>query len=613
MPGGDTAITFRILGPVEAVVGGRPVDLGPPKRRLLLALLLLECGRPVSVDRLVDLTWESAPAAARRVIFAHVSRLRKALATAGPGVELATTPSGYVIRVDPAHVDAHLFRQRVAAAAKVDDPAARSRLLHAALGLWRGPVLADLAPGPGPKRLVRALAELRLTTLEERIEADLAAGRHAVLVNELTQLVDEHPLRERMVRHLMVALYRCGNPGEALRVYQRARADLATELGLDPAPESAALQAAILRRDPSLAAPPPTVDGQGEDPAGAPRPAVADEPRNPVPAQLPPATAAFTARTAELGELDAWLAGARRHTAVISAIGGTAGVGKTTLAVYWAHRVADRFPDGQLYVNLRGFDPGRSPMTPAEAVRGFLDAFGVPATQVPAGVEAKVGLYRSLLAGRRMLVVLDNAATAEQVRPLLPGAPGCLALVTSRNRLTSLVTTEGAQPLVLDVLTADESRELLVARLGPDRVAAEPDAVDAIVDRCAGLPLALAIVAAPAATYPRLSLGTVAADVTGILAGIALLGLGLYILPARRNRAKQAFDTKMQELRMRLHSTMEEQFSKELNSALNRVQDAIAPYTRFVRAEQKNAGTLQEQMTHLDNEVQTLKNEVESL
>ncbi|MEC4021148.1 NB-ARC domain-containing protein, partial [Streptomyces sp. H27-D2] len=234
------------------------------------------------------------------------------------------------------------------------------------------------------------------------------------------------------------------------------------------------------------------------------------------PAQLPLSVTAFVGRGQELAQLDELLPAADADNPpgpaamVISAVSGTAGVGKTALAVHWARRSREAFPDGQLYVNLRGFDPGGSVVSPAQAVRGFLDAFGVPPARIPAGLEAQVGLYRSLLAGRRVLMVLDNARDAEQVRPLLPGAPGCLALVTSRNRLTSLVAAEGARLLTVDLLAPAEARALLTSRLGARRVAAEPAAVRELVVRCAGLPLALAIVAARAADRPRLPLAALA-------------------------------------------------------------------------------------------------------
>jgi DNA-binding SARP family transcriptional activator/tetratricopeptide (TPR) repeat protein len=490
-------VEFRVLGPIEAVVDGRPVDLGPQKRRLVLALLLLECGRPVPVDKLVDLAWEQPPPSARRVVFAHVARLRQALAGAARhGVALVTEPTGYVMRVEPDRVDVHLFRQLVDSARSATDPVDRGRLLRGALELWRGPPLEDPEVGSGPHRLCRGLEELRLNALEERVDADLAAGMHATLIGELTALLTEHPLRERLAGQLMLALYRAGNTSEALEVYRRSRAAVATALGLDPGTQLNDLHDAILRRDPALA-----------PPAAGPMVRLVE-----APAQLPPATSWFTGRSVEVGQLDAWLDEARGGV-LVAAISGTAGIGKTALALHWAWRVADRFPDGQIYLDLRGFDPGGSAVTVPEAVRGLLDAFLVPAERIPASLEAQVGLYRSLVAGKRVLVVLDNAATAEQVRSLLPGAPGCAAVVTSRNQLIGLVA-DGARPVTLDVFTAHEARDLLTARLGAERLAADTRAVDTILTLCAGLPLALAIVAARAATRPGFPLAALAEEMS---------------------------------------------------------------------------------------------------
>ncbi len=513
---GEGAVEFRVLGAIEAVVNGRTVHLGPPKRRLLLALLALECQHAVSVDRLVDLMWDVPPQAARRVVFAHIARLRAALAGAAAyGVQLLSTPSGYVLQVDSAHVDAHRFQRQVAAAAGVADPVARARLLREALELWQGSALEDPAAGPGAQSLARGLENLRLSAVEERIAAELAAGLHAVVVSELTQLVAQHPVRERLVGQLMLALYRCGDISAALQVYRRARADLATQLGVDPSGELTALHSSLLRRDPSLAAPPTGVPQESRAPEPAPR-------------QLPSSIRHFTGRADQLkllhDLLDHGNAGGGLLAAVV--ISGTAGVGKTALAVHFSHQAAHRFPDGQLYVNLRGFDPAACPLQPAAAARLFLDTLGVPPARIPADPDACLAMYRSRLADTRTLIVLDNARDAEQVRPLLLGAPRCLVLVTSRDRLSGLVALDGALPLVLDLLTHDEARELVAARLSPERLAPQRQAAEELIELCARLPLALNLALARAAASTDTPLSTLTEQLHDTRRRLDLLSAG---------------------------------------------------------------------------------------
>jgi tetratricopeptide (TPR) repeat protein len=303
-------------------------------------------------------------------------------------------------------------------------------------------------------------------------------------------------LDERLAGQLMLAMYRSGRQGDALEVYRRMRRRLADELGVDPGAPLEHLHRQILTTDPSLAAPGLVVSGPS------------------VPRQLPVSPWSFTGRDRELAQLDALLnsAGKQPTAVVISAVSGTAGIGKTTLAVHWAHRAAARFPDGQLYINLRGFDPSGSVLAPADAVRRFLDALQVPPDRIPVDPEAQAALYRSQVAERRMLVVLDNARDSGQVRPLLPAAPTCLVLVTSRNQLSGLVAADGAHPIDLDLLSVGEARELLAQRLGTHRVDAEPDAVAEIITRCARLPLALALIAARAAARPKVALAVLAGE-----------------------------------------------------------------------------------------------------
>lgn len=491
---------LRLLGAVEVRTnGGELIPLRRRQERLALGVLLLEPGRPVSAARLVSLLWEDTPPpTARNTLQAILSRLRKALRDADGNVpdpaRLLSQGDGYLLLVRPEAVDLHRFRAMVEEARAIGDPASRSARLADALALWRGPALADAANGTVRARLCDSLEELRFTALSDRIDADLAAGRHTELVEELFRLVAEHPLREHLHGQLMLALYRCGRRADALDAYRRARRLLVDELGVEPGPRLRALEALII--------------------AGAD---TGQETAAPAPAQLPPDLAGFVGRAEDLRRLDAALGGGLNATApMICVVTGAAGVGKTTLAVYWAQRVRDRFPDGQLYLNLRGFDPVAAPTSPAEVLPALLQTLQVPAAQVPATVAAQVAVCRDILAGRRMLVVLDNVRDAEQVRPLLPGLPGCAVVITSRSQLTSLVAIEGATPLTLDLLSAAEARELLVHRLGAARVAAEPAAVDDLIARSARLPLALAIVAARAATHPGFALTALADETSGL-------------------------------------------------------------------------------------------------
>ncbi|GAA1660289.1 BTAD domain-containing putative transcriptional regulator [Catellatospora bangladeshensis] len=505
----------RVLGPVTVHAGGNAIDLGPRKRRYLLALLALEVNHVVPVDRLVDLMWpDGPPRTAVHAVRVAASTLRLALREVA-AVEAAG--GGYVLRADPLTVDAHRFRQLVTRARAEADDRVRLALLDEALALWRGPALAGVVPGTVRQRLCHGLEESRLAAAEDRLDTLLRLGHHDELVAELTAQVAAHPLRERLAGQLMTALYRCGRITDALDAYARTRARLAAELGLDPGPELAVLHRRILSRDPGLE-------------VRAERPALpAPPPPSVVPALLPRAVSGFVGREADLARLDQLLDppdGA--PAATVAVIGGAAGVGKTSLALHWAHRTAHRFPDGQLHADLRGFGAD-GPLPVQDVVRSFLEALGTPAQRLPEGAAAQAGLLRSLLAGRRVLLVLDNAADEEQVRPLLPGTPGCLAVVTSRHQLPGLVV-EGAQPVTLDLLTEAESRRLLARRLGAERVAAQPAAVSALVAACARLPLALAVVAARAASNPRLSLSALAGELIRVLpperGGLDAFGLG---------------------------------------------------------------------------------------
>jgi DNA-binding SARP family transcriptional activator/tetratricopeptide (TPR) repeat protein len=504
------------LGPIELSVNGAQVDLGPARQRAVLAALAVDAGQPVGVDALIERVWgPDAQPGARSGLYSYLTRLRRVFAQAGipeTALRLVSRPGGYVLDVEPDRVDSRRFQRLVQAARASDgDDDWRADLLDQAIGLWRGPALAGLS-GEWADRSRQLLGQERVDAVVLWAGVQLRRGRPDLVVGPLRSLTGEYPLVEPLAARLIEALGRAGRAAEALDCYAATRRRLIDELGAEPGPELRRLHQAVLTGDlePPAPAAPPAARRQPAEGAGH------------RPAQLPLDVPGFAAREAELAALDAILAGAgEQPTAmVVAAVWGTAGVGKTSLAVHWAHRVAGRFPDGQLYVNLRSFDPAGPPVTAGEALHGFLDAVGVPAQRIPTGLTARAALFRSLLAGRRMLVVLDNAETVEQIRPLLPGAAGCLAVVTSRNELMGLVAVEGAYPLTLDVLPVGQARHLLVRRLGPARILAEQAAAEEIIARCAGLPLALAIVAACAATHPGLTLTALAGQLRAAAGGL---------------------------------------------------------------------------------------------
>jgi DNA-binding SARP family transcriptional activator/tetratricopeptide (TPR) repeat protein len=483
-------VRFLILGPLKVIAGDR--EIAPTgRRRTVLAVLLCNAGQVVSPEYLVDAVWDDGPpATARRQIQNDISALRRAL----PG-GIVSDGHGYRMLPRPGELDAQVFADQVTEALDLagrGEPAAAAAGLRSALGLWRGPALLGLSGRATEAAAVR-LEEQRLAAAEDCFDLELGLGKQRELVGELAELVAAHPLRERLVGQLMLALHRTGRQSEALAVYDRLRTQLADELGLEPGSPLRQLQVAILRNDPAvdLAAEAPVTAGDG----------VASAP----PAQLPAQVSGFTGRADHLRRLDELLAeraGRAASAVVITAIAGMGGVGKTTLAVHWGHQVRSQFPDGQLYINLRGFAVDAPPVRAVEALAHLLRSLGEPAERIPADVQTAAGRYRSLLADRRVLVVLDNAVNADQVRPLLPGSPGCLVLVTSRDRLTGLLARDGAGSLILDVLTPDEAHTLLAAILGPDRVAAEPAAVVELARICSHLPLALRVAAANLTSHP---------------------------------------------------------------------------------------------------------------
>ncbi|MER7279246.1 tetratricopeptide repeat protein [Dactylosporangium sp. NPDC000244] len=431
---------IRLLGPIALTAEGRAIDPGQPRQRALLAALLVDAGRVVPADTLVERVWgDRPPARARHAIQVYVSQLRRL------PVPIGHRAGGYVAEVAPDAVDLHRFAELTRAGRPGE-----------ALALWRGQPLEDVAGEWADS--VRAAWHRR------RVDAAVAWARTGADLDALGALAAEYPLVEPLAAALLRSLHAAGRGAEALAHYGVVRDRLADELGVDPGPELQEVYRRLLL---------PTQQ----------------------PAQLPADARRFAGRADVLARLDALAA----EDGAVVALSGTAGVGKTTLAVHWAHRVRARFPDGQLYVNLRGFHPSGAPLPAEAALDGFLTALGVPAGRVPAGLDAQSALYRTLLADRSMLVLLDNARDAEHVRPLLPSSPGCLAIVTSRHGLAGLVAVDGADLVHLDPLDAAEGRALLARRLGADRVERERAAADVIVRRCAGLPLALAVVAARAA------------------------------------------------------------------------------------------------------------------
>ncbi|WP_101789472.1 AfsR/SARP family transcriptional regulator [Nonomuraea indica] len=469
---------IRLLGPVEVERTDRTGPVQPPQVALALAALAWEAGRVVSVETLLARVWgEEVPAGARRTLYTVVTRIRRDV-LAGEGA-VVHRPGGYLLDVDGSAVDVSRFRSLVSRAPAAPDPAP---LLDEALALWRGEPLTGL-PGAWAERARHRLAGERKDAVL-RWARTMTGRDPAAVVTALSPLADEHPLDELLAAALVDALHAAGRTAEALAHFARARRTLADELGVEPGTALRRAHRTLLR--------------SGEAPTTT----------HVVPAQLPVGLRGFVGRAAELERLAASATGERPASAAVCAISGPPGVGKSSLALRWAHLNRDRFPDGQLYADLSTVDPAGAAMV----LPRFLGALGVPESRVPADVEARIGLYRSVLAHRRVLVVLDDARAADQVRPLLATAPGCLTLITSRSELSGLAVTAGASLVGLDVLPDEDAHRLLAARLGEARLAAEPEAAALIIRRCGRLPLALAIVAARLARRTDLPLAEVAAE-----------------------------------------------------------------------------------------------------
>ncbi|WP_229907991.1 AfsR/SARP family transcriptional regulator [Amycolatopsis oliviviridis] len=461
-------------------MGTRAIALGAPRQRAVLAILAIRAGQTVSRTELIDGVWgTTAPPSVDGSVHTYIYGLRRALSVAGEDV-LVRAGSGYRLVLDPDDVDlavAEAGFRRARELATAGGRSAAADVIAESLSLWRGTPLFGI-PGPFAEAERVRLTKLRYQLIEERAELMLATGRHQELITELGEAVEAEPFRERLRAQHMLALYRSGRRADALAEFDMVRRLFVAELGLDPGTELRDLHLRMLRSDPSL------------EPAGT-----SIRTRSPIPAQLPHEVADFVGRAGEIEQLAKWRIGTAStgQALVISAIDGAGGIGKTSLAVRFARQVAPNYPDGQLYLDLRGFDPNRPPLSPSEALGHLLWALGSSSRrQEP---EAQASLYRSLLSGKRVLILLDNAVSTEQVRGLLPGVSSSLVLVTSRNRLSGLVARDGARRLTLGLLTEAEALELLRNAIGAERVDAEPAEAARLAQLCGYLPLALRVAA----------------------------------------------------------------------------------------------------------------------
>jgi DNA-binding SARP family transcriptional activator len=482
---------FRILGPLEVLAGPRRLELGGARQRVVLAMLLLGANRAVSVGRLERAIYgEELPPTSRAQAMITVSALRRLLAGHGDDATISSRPQGYVLQIGDGRLDSLQFAALVAAARAARDASEHGLAVanyREALRLWRGPALEGI-----DSLVVRAAAtqldEQRMAAIEERLELELGLGRHHEVIGDLFALAAEFPLRERLRGQLMLALYRSGRTAEALGVYRGVRQMMIDELGIEPGRELQRLQHAILASDPAI-----------DPPAG---PVTVPHLTRQVPRLLPADIADFTGRAEQVSQIREQLtvtaADNSRRAVPVVVITGQGGVGKTSLAVHAAHGLAGRFADGQLFADLHG--AGAQPADPAHVLERFLRALGVPGPQIPESQEERAEAYRNLLAGRQVLVVLDDAATESQVRPLLPGSGSAAVLLTSRRALAGLA---GAARIRLDVFEVGQSVELLGRIAGTSRIQAERDAAAKVTEQCGHLPLALRIAGGRLAVRPH--------------------------------------------------------------------------------------------------------------
>ncbi|WP_020573396.1 AfsR/SARP family transcriptional regulator [Actinopolymorpha alba] len=472
---------FRLLGPVEVWSADGRIDIGPAKQRCVLAALAVTPGHPLPIEVLVERVWgDSSPKEVRRALYSYLTRLRRAL---GPEVTVLRKPGGYALTATPEQVDLVRFRQSLTEAHTLvrTDARGAARLLRSTLGLWRGSPLADL-PGEWVARTRDNLRQQRLAALTELGELELRLGRHAELIDDLRDWLDENPLSEPLIGQLLRALSTVGRRAEALDLYARTRDHLGEELGTEPGPELQRLHQRILRRDPTLEVPISAVAGLRAGGSAA-----SSQPE--LPRQLPRLPATFVGRGPELADAQKALFSATATVAVY----GPGGIGKSTLALVAAHGVRSQFPDGQLYVDLQGASPGLSPLEPLDVLSRFLRALRVDGSAIPSDVDEAAALFRTITAELKLLVLLDNAAGVSQVRPLLPTGTRSAALITSRSPLTTL---DDAVHIGLTTLPPEESAVVLSRLDISGRCAAAPEETARLAELCGHLPLALRITAA---------------------------------------------------------------------------------------------------------------------
>lgn len=499
----EDVLRFGILGPLEVVRGRSRIEIGAAKLRIFLAALLVRANQPVSLDELAARLWgDRTPKTARSTIRVHAMRLRRVLGDDGGSAVVRTHTDGYSVEVTRDQLDLLRFRDlrsQAMAAARDGDRELELGLLTEAMNLWRDHPLSDVPSDSLQREVASQLAEEKLFVVERRLDVELAAGRTREVVSELVRLTKEHPWHEPFWEQLIVALYRSERLADALDTYQTVQRLFRDELGVEPGERLQRLQHDIL----SGAGPAgfvPAADDRSVTGSARPTRSGSDPVLAPAQTQLPPGVRGFVDRP-EVAELVSWARDADETAVPIMIVGGMPGVGKTALALHVAHRLHERYPDGRLYLDLRGFAP-QPPLPVMAALGSLLQSLGVPAGEVPESVEGCAAKYRALLSGRRVLVVLDDAEDAEQVRPLLPGAPGSAVLVTSRMELRGLAVTNGAERMVLDVLSRERSAELLAAFVGEERAAREPAAVEALAELTGHLPLALRIAGAHVAADP---------------------------------------------------------------------------------------------------------------